>query len=441
MLAAVSEVLGDKLDDESLVYVAEALGEGDGEEVVTALLLDWGAVDTEQACAALLARLPLSTKSTAKPAQDTIIPTVCIANPNEASPHPANKALPTSDDTPAAGQEAPVPTSNDKPAAGQEAGAGREAKASRSQAKMSKRKARAPPVSAPAPAATADAGEDDGEEEPPPPSPPGPAGVAYLEGGWREELAGGCRTPKEVAERLCNMATKLHGIKETTLKTVAAVVVAEDITSDLLLAMGPEQVYEKVAAQSPALRRSGSTKSGCRVAVDAVKALAAPQTYWDRLLATSPEVEELGTLISILRDALEPSGSVSYSHHAPGNTTIANLNQHLLKHLPPPATVQTTYHVASVATAPSDPMTIRQNLIFCCLDGRWALLASVDFAQHGTAASGHWHLNRNAQGDMLEHWGVRGTVFHGAETACPLWWLMVPEGCEHELEVARDVPA
>mmetsp|Transcript_18760 Transcript_18760/g.41760 ORF Transcript_18760/g.41760 Transcript_18760/m.41760 type:complete len:432 (+) Transcript_18760:78-1373(+) len=431
MLAAVSEVLGGKLDDDSLLYVAEALGEGDGEEVVTALLLDWGAAETEQACAALLARLPLSTKATTPSEHDTIIPTVCMANSLAASPIPVQAPVTAA---------APDQTRGADPGPALDTGTGQEARASRGKAKMSKRRAKeqaAPPSAA----ATADDGEDDAEEEPPPPLPPGPAGVAYLEGGWRAELAGGIQTPEAIAERLENMATKLHGIKEATLKAAAAVVKADEITSDLLLAMGPEQVYEKVAAQAPALRRSGSTKSVCKTVVEAVRALAAPQSYWDRLLSASPEVEELGPLSAILREALVPTGSVTYSHHAPANTTIANLNQPLLKHLPPPAVTKTAYHVACVATAPDDPMTIRQNLIFCCLDGRWALLVSVDFAQHGMAASGHWHLNRNAQGDMLEHWGVRGTVFHGSETACPMWWLMIPEGCQHELEVAREVPA
>ena len=43
----------------------------------------------------------------------------------------------------------------------------------------------------------------------------------------------------------------------------------------------------------------------------------------------------------------------------------------------------------------------------------WRLLASVDFAQHGTATPGHWHLNCTAAGTILNHCGPNGETWHG----------------------------
>uniref|UniRef100_A0A6U3UCD6 Uncharacterized protein n=1 Tax=Ditylum brightwellii TaxID=49249 RepID=A0A6U3UCD6_9STRA len=80
---------------------------------------------------------------------------------------------------------------------------------------------------------------------------------------------------------------------------------------------------------------------------------------------------------------------------------------------------------------------------------RWELLASVDFAQHGSALPGHWHLNRNMCGDLLPHMSIRfdteengggsssNEVWHGREDCCPLWWHFIPEGMNYKKMPSR----
>eukprot|EP00591_Stephanopyxis_turris_P007715 CAMPEP_0195519144 /NCGR_PEP_ID=MMETSP0794_2-20130614/14455_1 /TAXON_ID=515487 /ORGANISM="Stephanopyxis turris, Strain CCMP 815" /LENGTH=424 /DNA_ID=CAMNT_0040648253 /DNA_START=67 /DNA_END=1341 /DNA_ORIENTATION=+ len=81
----------------------------------------------------------------------------------------------------------------------------------------------------------------------------------------------------------------------------------------------------------------------------------------------------------------------------------------------------------------------------------WELLASVDFAQHGSAPPGHWHLNRNSCGDVLPHLslslkhddnedrgkGSERQVWHGEEDCCPLWWQFIPNGMVYKREPER----
>lgn len=102
--------------------------------------------------------------------------------------------------------------------------------------------------------------------------------------------------------------------------------------------------------------------------------------------------------------------------------------------------------VFAVSTA-EDGNKARMNLIYVNNE----LVASVDFMTHGSALPGHWHINRPppqeatesknvstnniskkkkflASLDVIEHWGPKGSVFHGNPYKCPWWWLVVPEG-------------
>mmetsp|Transcript_47563 Transcript_47563/g.101760 ORF Transcript_47563/g.101760 Transcript_47563/m.101760 type:complete len:436 (-) Transcript_47563:36-1343(-) len=71
---------------------------------------------------------------------------------------------------------------------------------------------------------------------------------------------------------------------------------------------------------------------------------------------------------------------------------------------------------------------VQHNMIYLRNSSSWWLLASVDFAWHGEAGPGHWHLNRTPHGEQIEHWGPRNNVYHGEAWNCPLWWLVIPKG-------------
>lgn len=95
---------------------------------------------------------------------------------------------------------------------------------------------------------------------------------------------------------------------------------------------------------------------------------------------------------------------------------------------------QYLFKVVSVADV-KWPTVIRKNFIYGVDDGdRWTLVASVDLQQHGSAAPGHWHLNRTPHGDIIPHYHGEGKsegTFHGTADSCPIWWHLVPRGMTH----------
>jgi len=83
-------------------------------------------------------------------------------------------------------------------------------------------------------------------------------------------------------------------------------------------------------------------------------------------------------------------------------------------------------------TGEEKPNVVSKNVIYVKNREKraWEVIASVDFAQHGQGnPSGHWHLNRTPDGDIMAHWGLSiSKIFHGAVDCCPFWWHLIPEG-------------
>ena len=69
------------------------------------------------------------------------------------------------------------------------------------------------------------------------------------------------------------------------------------------------------------------------------------------------------------------------------------------------------WQVVSVSTT-ALPTVVLKNFLFFRSGGggggrkgvTWEPLVSVDFEQHGVSPPGHWHLNRNPQGDIMQVW-------------------------------------
>merc|ERR1719223_246398 len=88
------------------------------------------------------------------------------------------------------------------------------------------------------------------------------------------------------------------------------------------------------------------------------------------------------------------------------------------------------------ASTQDEPWIIKMNLLYFKHPKRkvWQLLTSVDFAQHGAAETGHWHLNRTPEGGFVEHSGIGDTAgsWHGNPDLTPLWWFGIPERTQYE---------
>eukprot|EP00040_Diaphanoeca_grandis_P028349 m.164031 g.164031 ORF g.164031 m.164031 type:complete len:432 (+) comp31319_c0_seq1:223-1518(+) len=98
--------------------------------------------------------------------------------------------------------------------------------------------------------------------------------------------------------------------------------------------------------------------------------------------------------------------------------------------------------VVSVAKT-DEPHLVRKNFIYAVDRGdNWCLVASVDFEKHGEAPSGHWHINRACEGELIPHFYEletcgKGNVFHGDVDSCPLWWLMIPHEKQYWIHPVR----
>uniref|UniRef100_A0A7S4NC56 Uncharacterized protein n=1 Tax=Odontella aurita TaxID=265563 RepID=A0A7S4NC56_9STRA len=281
-----------------------------------------------------------------------------------------------------------------------------------------------------------------------------------------------------------SMARHVNGCLKvgTLVRKLLIIIEEEGIDGHLLLAGGNEYLMEKAGL---AIRN----KSDCQrlphavafifgAVQVAVERAGKPHPYWDRMWEESETgravCEEYGAAAGAgLRLALEPH-PLSDIHFAALHTrekpNVILADDVVFKH--DVSAFDCLFKVVSV-TPRDDPCVVWSNLIYVHSDlgvvkdenaslpdtasraqrrrltkhkrsatkdtsGHWVLTASVDFAPHGSAPPGHWHLNRTTCGDILPHLrlslgqGEKRNVWHGGEDCCPLWWHFVPEGMVHK---------
>jgi len=254
---------------------------------------------------------------------------------------------------------------------------------------------------------------------------------------WELQSSFQTAAPEELAAviRAMSHAPGTSKAHSAVLGKLADAVEECELDGALVLAGGDQLLREKVF---PKLKRSEGSVSmhACRHVLKTLRNFATADGYWSRLEMGAEEdmtmvIAFAGSRVEpMLRLALQPRGrnEVAYSLHECRFSDVAHAQhavQQTLGTSPGPP-----FRVASVVWS-EQPGRVRQNLVFCNEGGRWLLLCSVDFARHGTAPSGHWHLNLTPGQDQVEHWGPRGSVFHGSWHGCPLWWLVIPEGTQH----------
>jgi hypothetical protein len=277
---------------------------------------------------------------------------------------------------------------------------------------------------------------------------------------------------------------------QSLVQRVLRLMEEEDIGGELLLAGGKSYLIEKTSlvGMSKADRMrlphvAGLIFSAAREAEE----LHGTTSYWNRLAKSSAmgqalceEYEKTGSIGTLLRLAMEPHplDVIHFSSicHLEAANDVVEADEYVCKSVGSAAS-PCLFKVVSVAPR-EDPSIVWSNLIYARSDldhpaqgngddsainsktseetsptsrrqrrkdrhGRrqpphWELLASVDFAQHGSALPGHWHLNTTSCGDVLPHLqiseeeGGGRETWHGVEDSCPLWWHFIPSGMSHK---------
>jgi len=241
-------------------------------------------------------------------------------------------------------------------------------------------------------------------------------------GAWREELRA---WPRRWSS--CQVALLAASLSPKAAK-VAAMIESNSIDGCMCLASGLDMLVEKLSG----LRRADldASKVVCRRLVEWMHAFDVDCSMYSDLLSHPNELTMLrsfsGTLVEpLLRRVLRPAHPryvVVEPREAKVKPVDAELQQLWGSDLDGSEDIR-------VAVVLRDGL-VQTSLIYV-RQSTWWLVASVDFAHHGEAAPGHWHINRTPSGDRVEHWGPRGAVFHGTCWNCPLWWLVIPAGLEY----------
>jgi len=210
------------------------------------------------------------------------------------------------------------------------------------------------------------------------------------------------------------------------------VIEGDRIDGDLLLAGGPDYLIEKVESLLSKRLHSPIIKCTKNVFSLLEKSEKQQTNIWERLKHGNEIEQELvkqfeNTKVGkFLKESLKPQPYSSISYECLDwlpQIDVKYVHQQVEK-VPDLATDK--YKVVSVCSE-QDSDTVMYNMIFVLDETkRWFLLTSVDFAIHGEAESGHFHINRTPDSSMIEHWGLSNRIFHGSGSSSPIWWKLIP---------------
>eukprot|EP00301_Raphidiophrys_heterophryoidea_P008971 c13268_g1_i1.p1 GENE.c13268_g1_i1~~c13268_g1_i1.p1 ORF type:complete len:307 (-),score=76.11 c13268_g1_i1:28-948(-) len=270
-----------------------------------------------------------------------------------------------------------------------------------------------------------------------------PSFMDYFDRGhWKQETRSKTidnMTDLEVADFVRTLAVHEKDAQKTLLIKIAGVIEAQNIDGGLLIAGGSSYLKDSM---EPVLSKREHPMLPKQIA-NVFREIAAlgvkkADDYWDRIShSNSPanisfyhefQNSAVGSMVQL---ALQPQPLEALRYTALDwlprmDVQFADKQVEKFSHNP-----RELFKIVSVSLD-TDPDIVRTNMIYGKDQSRkWALLASIDFARHGSALPGHWHVNRTPDGSMVEHWSIRGEVWHGEEEMCPLWWMMVPETKTH----------
>ena len=261
-------------------------------------------------------------------------------------------------------------------------------------------------------------------------------------------------TPAQVRDFVLLLAKRKGGKSEERLRAIAGCLFTKDVDGALLLAAKADVVVETTTGvlkwEKSLMKREGNLISKTLAEKQAAAKACEGESYFarSRQLAAyykcSPAHirEAMETALTpVPRGALAEAvrfTTVCTRDSSDGCCAVDAVNEDVSKRNTTGGSgVAPLFKVVSVTT-PDDPREVWHNMIYFSREGWWVLLASVDFATHGSAQPGHWHLNRAPLGEFVPHWGRRGDgTFHGEPDSCPVWWQLIPEGFTYKHTPAR----
>jgi len=234
----------------------------------------------------------------------------------------------------------------------------------------------------------------------------------------------------EWIRRILLKVEKCSKQRRTILESIADSIEKSDLQLDLILSL-PEIIAEAITHRKFRPRSVKITINWLIPKLREATKINKRDGYWsilndeDSLLTSQFKDSSFAPLIKL---ALTPQqrDAVLYTHLCLEPDTVSKVNS---VHLRIDKNVRSHHRVQVVCVSSKDRAdVVLQNYIYVCNEGTWVLLFSVDFARHGEAFPGHWHLNITPSGQLVQHWGLKGIVFHGNPEHCPRFWHLVPEG-------------
>eukprot|EP01061_Rhynchopus_euleeides_P000353 TRINITY_DN1022_c0_g1_i1.p1 TRINITY_DN1022_c0_g1~~TRINITY_DN1022_c0_g1_i1.p1 ORF type:complete len:449 (+),score=102.50 TRINITY_DN1022_c0_g1_i1:73-1347(+) len=239
----------------------------------------------------------------------------------------------------------------------------------------------------------------------------------------------------DVHDFILSVARRVKPTSKARMEAMAKACLAGDVDGRLLLAGGSEILVERTVGHVKwdysTLKREGNAIMKAAAEVQS----RGERTYWDRCRRVR-DLYATSDLRDVLKLAMAPHdlSCIRYTllcTRCGGDraTALTNIDDDVSTLSANP---EQLFKVVSVVT-PDDPQVVSHNAIYCKdRAGKWVILLSVDFMHHGEAPPGHWHLNRAPLGEFVPHWGPSNDVYHGSPEACPLWWLLIPEGLSYK---------
>mmetsp|Transcript_100 Transcript_100/g.272 ORF Transcript_100/g.272 Transcript_100/m.272 type:complete len:411 (+) Transcript_100:33-1265(+) len=249
--------------------------------------------------------------------------------------------------------------------------------------------------------------------------------LSLFQGAWTRELD---PWPQRLSTTQLAKVAEAQGGKHGP--RLAAVLARSDVDGSLCMAGGIDTLQHELARCGV----RGAALEVCKVAARELLALLKRENVsYENYHEVLYRLEDIQMMQSFQGCAVEPwlhralrPAQPRYLKESARDHGVRGMHEHLQQQWGSPP--QPSLEPARVVSITEAHGRVRQNLIYINDAGGWQLVASVDFVRHGDSPSGHWHLNRTPAGDVVEHWGPLGQVYHGTCFGCPLWWLVIPAG-------------
>jgi len=234
---------------------------------------------------------------------------------------------------------------------------------------------------------------------------------------------------------------KCSKTRRTILDAIVEAVENSDLQLDLILSL-PDIITEAISHRKFKPKPLKQTINWLIPKLREATEIHKRDGYWsllnhdDSVLTSQFRDSSFAKLIKLALSP-QPRKAVLYTYLSLEQDIVSKVNS---VHVRIDKDVRSRHRVQVVSVSSKDRAdVILQNYIYASHQSTWVLLFSVDFARHGEAPPGHWHLNITPGGQLVQHWGLKGKVFHGNPEHCPRFWHLIPEGKDWSQLPCRDL--